>query len=218
MDILIYGTGQFADYAHYVFEHDSPHHVIGRCIHKDFWDQSDSKYECYIFEELLNTFPDRNVGIHIAIGNNTVRREIYEELKTMGFSMPSYLSSKADFWPDLEHGQNVFLAEGSIIQPFVGIGDNCILMGAKVGHHCQIEDHCLLSGAFLGGNVKVGEGAFLGLNSCIQEGTQLGPNNVVGMNATVQKNTEAAAIFKSKNITRRSDANGDVLQKRIFKA
>lgn len=70
----------------------------------------------------------------------------------------------------------------------------------------------------MGGNVKVGEGTFLGLNSCIQEGTQLGPNNVVGMNATVQKNTEAAAIFKSKNITRRSDANGDVLQKRIFKA
>ena len=91
-------------------------------------------------------------------------------------------------------------------------------MGAKVGHHSRIDDHCLISGAFLGGNVKVGEGSFLGLNACIQEGTILGPNNVVGMNASVLKNTEAAAIFKSTSSTRQSKANGNVLQKRIFKS
>ena len=64
----------------------------------------------------------------------------------MGYSLVSYVSSKAILWPNVEIGENCFVMEGSIIQPFARIGDDVTIgPGNRIGHHSVIGDHCFLA-------------------------------------------------------------------------
>lgn len=109
--------------------------------------------------------------------------------------MANYISTKAIRWKNLCLGQNVFVSEDSAIQPFIQIGDNTIIIGAKIGHHSNIGANSLLSTCVIGANVKIGNNCFLGINSSVNSNVEIGDRNIIGMGSVITKSTAELEVF-----------------------
>src|SRR5690606_4756012 len=103
----------------------------------------------------------------------------------------------------LKTGENVFISEDTAIQPFVEIGNNTILIGARIGHHSIIGSNVLLSLSFVGANCKIGNNSFIGLNSAIKPGVSIGNFNIIGMGCNIIKNTKDREVYSAPKAQKR---------------
>ena len=209
--LIIYGVGRYAEYVRYVFDHDSNFKVIGYCIETSFLEKKEfDSLPLYPFEELNKHFSSKSVALFIAVGHNSIRKRIYEESVRKGFSLPNYVSSKAITWANLKIGNNCFIGEGSTIQPFVEIEDNCILFAANIGHHSRIGKNVLVSAMTMGGNVEVGDNCFLGMNSTIAQNVKVGENTIIGMGCSIGVNTASNSVYSAKGTSKRKVSYDEV--------
>ncbi len=109
----------------------------------------------------------------IAIGDNRIRRQVYEENRDKEYM--SFLSRHAFGFPK-ELGKGSVIMPGAIIREGVTIGDFAIINSGAVVEHgvCVGSFAHLAPGCILLGNVGVGEGAFVGANSTVREGVHIG--------------------------------------------
>jgi sugar O-acyltransferase (sialic acid O-acetyltransferase NeuD family) len=213
-NLVIYGIGRLAEYAAYVFQNDSSYNVIGYCLEESYLQiKPNINKEILSFENLEKKFPNNDITLFIAVGNNIIRERIFSLAKNKNYHLATYISSKSSTWNNLEVGENCFIGEGSVVQPYVKIKDNSILFGARIGHHCVIEKHCLLSGPTIGGNVCIGEYSFLGLNSVVQQNIKIGSKNIIGMGVAIKTPTEDKSVFSAKNPTKRMVSFDDISNK-----
>ena len=84
-----------------------------------------------------------------------------------------------------------------MIQPYVEVGNNCILWsGNHVGHRTIIQDHVFVaSHAVISGYCIIGEGSFLGVNSTFNDNVSIAPSCIIGSGSLVVKNTEPEGIY-----------------------
>lgn len=199
--ILIYGVGRFAEYTAYLFEKDTSYSVMGYCIEKNYFKEEMKKglkKPLFVLEDIAQDEKVADFDIFIAVGNNEIRKIIFKKCEDLNFSIANYISSKAVKWDDLKVGKNVFVGEGSVIQPAVEIGDNSFLIGARIGHHSIIGKNALLSGSTIGGNCKIGDSSYLALNATVAQNVTIGEKNIIGMNVAIQKNTTPNSVYSAK--------------------
>jgi sugar O-acyltransferase (sialic acid O-acetyltransferase NeuD family) len=205
--IIIYGVGKMAEFIYYSFKNDSEYDVVAFCVDDAYLQNSEKTlFDLPVlgFSEIQINFPPDNHLVHIAIGRNSARSLIFEKVHKAGYSFANYICSKANVWPDLEIGRNVFIDQASIIHPYVKIGDNCILIKAGIGHHSTIGSDNLLSGTSLAGNVTIGKNCFLGLNSAIKESVQIGNNNIIGAACFISKNIlDNTIIYQERSVQKK---------------
>lgn len=206
MKVIIFGVGKLADYVHFVLTNDSPYEVVAFCIEEAFMPEIRTVRDLPIidFEQLPSVYPPDNFKIFIAVGNNSVREGIYHKVKENGYSCITYTSSKAVVWFDLSCGDNVFIGEGCILQPFVSIGSNSMLFAARVGHHCNVGNNVMLSGCVLGGNAHIGDNSFLGLNSTVNQNLKIGKANIIGVGANIGSDTNDYEVYTSNSTVKRA--------------
>lgn len=200
MKVIIYGTGKMAEFICYSFTNDSAYEVVAFCVDDDYVPPMGTTLlgiPILGLDEVIKSFPPENHKMHIAIGRNSARENIFKKVSDEGYDFANYIASKASIWPDLVVGRNVFIDQCCDIHPFVTIGDNCMLIGARIGHHCTIEHNVLLSGNILAGNVTVKNNSFLGINSSVKEDVTIGSYNIIGANIFINKPTEDDAIISN---------------------
>lgn len=201
--VVIFGVGQIAEVAHYYLTHDSEHEVVGFTVDQSYIiEKKFHGLEVVPYEELESHFPPENYMVFMPIsykGVNSLRKEKYLNAKSRGYSFVSYISSRATYY-DTPVGENCFIFENNVIQPFTHIGNNCILWsGNHIGHHSVIEDHCFLaSHVVISGSVVIGERSFLGVNATVRDNINVGTENVIGAGALILSDTEDKAVFPSK--------------------
>jgi len=202
--LIVYGIGSYAEYVAYAFDHDSEYGVVCFCIEERL------KTANEIFGKPLESFENieelYNPQLHsmfIAIGNNDLRAQFYKAAK-IKFNVVSYVSSQTRKSSNLKHGENCFIDEGCIIQPFVTIEDNCILFAADIAHHSTIKSHCLVSGAITGGNVTIGEYSYIGMKAALKQNVTLGSHNVIGMGCNIEGDTDDYAVYSHKGTVKRT--------------
>jgi sugar O-acyltransferase (sialic acid O-acetyltransferase NeuD family) len=203
-DVVIFGTRDFASLAHFYLRHDSPHNVVGFTVHRDYLPESGAFEGLPVvpFEELDARFPPASVSAFAPLSHrrmNRLREGIYHEFKTRGYSLVSYISSRATRFPDTPIGDNCFILEDNTIQPYVSIGNNVVLWsGNHIGHHSVIRDHNFVtSHVVISGHCVVESHCFLGVNATIKDQVMLAEGTLVGMGAIVARNTEPWTIFKA---------------------
>lgn len=165
------------------------------------------------FEEIERRFPPGNFSMFVAVGYarlNKVRERFFNEAKDKGYTLISYVCSKATIWDENKIGENVFIFEDNTIQPFVTIGDNTILWsGNHIGHHSTIEPHCFItSHVVVSGYCTVGSHSFLGVNATLSDRVEIGKRNVVGPGARIRKSTSDDAAYipgQTEKFTKSSD-------------
>jgi sugar O-acyltransferase (sialic acid O-acetyltransferase NeuD family) len=148
---------------------------------------------------------------------NRLREERCLDALRKGYTLGSYVSSRALTWPDLAIGGNVMIHDGVIIQPFATIGSNTILRsGCHISHHVKVGDHCFLAPcAVLGGNVSVGARSFIGLNAVIRSGLSIAEGCFIAAGAVVTTDTVADGVYRgapARHMNRRASAMEDLRQ------
>lgn len=209
--LVIYGIGRYAEYVKYVFEEDSQYKIVAFCI-ESFLQESNifSDLPLVSFEDLEEDFPPESYSLFIAVGQNEIRKRIFGEARKRNYELVNYISSKANTWKSLKLGQNCFIGEGSTIQPFVKIGDSCILFAANIGHHSRIGNHVLASAMTMGGNVQIGDNCFLGMNSTIAQNVKVGDNSIIGMGCSISRDTAPNSVYSDKGTSVRKVSSEEV--------
>ena len=198
--IIIFGTLDTAELAHWYLENDSPYTVAAFTVNKEYIKEDTFKGLPVVpFEELEQHYPPTEYRLFApmtGVKMNTLRKKIYEEGKTKGYDFVSYVSSKATVC-DNEIGENCFILEDNTLQPFTKIGNNVVMWsGNHIGHHGIIEDHVFFtSHVVLSGHCHVKERAWFGVNSTIRDYITIGEGCLIAMGFLITKNTEPNGLY-----------------------
>ena len=215
-DVVLFGIGDFAQVAREYLRDDSPHDVVAFTVHERYIEEPELRGLPVVpFERIEETHPPSAYAMFVAVGFsgvNRTRRELYEECRRTGYELITYVSSQAMRATSVEVGDNCFVFEANVLQPFVQIGSNVIVWsGNHIGHHVTIRDHCFIaSHAVISGNVTIGEETFVGVNATFRDGVTVGPRNVIGAGALIMKDTEEGAVYSSRGADPRPAKSWDL--------
>jgi len=202
--IVIYGVGKMAEFIYYSFQYDSEYEIVAFCIDDHYLAVSPNTQfgrPVLGFSDIQEQFPPNSCLMHLAVGRNDAREIIFKKVLEAGYGFANYICSKANVWPDLVTGQNVFIDQACVFHPYVKIGDNSMFIAARIGHHCSVGSHSLLSGVSLAGNVSIGDNCFMGINSGAKENVRIGDHNTIGAGCFITKNTEnGTLIYQAKTV------------------
>jgi len=200
-NIIIFGIGKIAEVAYYYLKNDTNVNIVGFTLEKNFIKNEKTKFNLPIIEyEYIETKYSPDEYLLFAPCNasnlNKFRERIYNIGKQKGYTFYTYISTKSNISTD-EIGENCFILEDNTIQPFTKIGNNCILWsGNHIGHHSVIEDHVFItSHVVISGICLIKKYCYLGVNSSLKDNIVLEEGSVIGMSASVTKNTEQNSIY-----------------------
>ena len=202
--LIIIGTGETGLIAYEYFQYDSNFDVVAFSVNKTYASQSKiNQLPVVPFETLENTYSSTEHEVFVAIGSRNLNRDrtkIYAQAKAKGFRCASYVSSKAFVWRNVKIGDNCFIFEGNILQPFVKLENNITLWsGNHIGHNTTIRNNCFISShCVISGFSEVGENSFLGVNCTIENNTKIAKDNFIGSGSIIRKNTEEKDFFQEK--------------------
>ena len=209
--VVIFGTGDIGQLAHFYLTNDSPYDVVAFCADADFITRKEFMgLPLMPSEEIVNTHPPDDYDMFVALSYkrlNEIRAQKYYEAKEKGYALISYVCSRSVIWDEVEIGENCFIFENQTIQPFVKIADNVTMWsGNHIGHHSTISDHCFItSHVVVSGHVEVGPYCFVGINSSLRDGIKLAPRTVVGAGATMVKDTIEGGVYMGVAASLRAD-------------
>jgi sugar O-acyltransferase (sialic acid O-acetyltransferase NeuD family) len=199
--LVIIGDGETAEIAYEYFTHDSNYEVAAFSIEKEFI-KKETLFGLPVipFEDIENLYNPKNYRAFVAVSSsklNRVRTKLYEQTKAKGYSLASYVSSKAFVWRNVEIGENCFILENNVIQYCAKIGNNVTLWsGNHVGHRSAIGDNCFVcSQVTIAGFCEIGQNCFLGINSCLVDGLKIAKDCVVGAGAVVLEDTFEGLVY-----------------------
>jgi sugar O-acyltransferase (sialic acid O-acetyltransferase NeuD family) len=198
---VLFGAGRVASLLRHVIEHDG-----GRTVAAFTADPEHvraAEYEglpVVPFDELERSYPPSHYDLMVSVGYhriNTLRRERFEEARARGYQLPSYVSTRAIVFPDLELGANCVIYEGAIVQSHARLGENVLLRsGANIGHHSVVGSHTYVAtGVIMGGTVRIGEQAFIGVGAVLRDQITIGERALVGAGAVVLEDVEPDSVY-----------------------
>jgi sugar O-acyltransferase (sialic acid O-acetyltransferase NeuD family) len=128
----------------------------------------------------------------IAVGDNTLRERIYNNLMKMHACIK---------FPPLIHQSAVissfsYIGEGTIVMPHAVVGPNstvgkfCIInTQSSIDHDCNMMDFSSIApNAVTGGSVKIGYRSAISIGAVIKQGLQIGDDSVLGASSYLNKN------------------------------
>lgn len=198
--IIIFGTLDTAELAHYYLSNDSDYEIFAFTVNKEYIKNNSFKGLPVVpFEEIEHIYSPKEFHLFApmtGIKMNNVRKKIYEEGKIKGYQYISYVSSKATICHN-KIGENCFILEDNTLQPFTEIGNNVVMWsGNHIGHHGKIEDHVFFtSHVVLSGHCHVKERAWFGVNSTIRDGLTIGEGCLIAMGSVITKSTDDDGFY-----------------------
>ena len=128
--VIIFGIGQIAEIAHFYLTNDSEHEVVAFTVDKEFLEKEKfHNLPVIAYEELIEKYPPNEYKMLIPISYkkvNKLRVQKFVDAKSKGYECVSYISSKATYY-NTPVGENCFIFENNVIQPFTKIGDNYVI-------------------------------------------------------------------------------------------
>lgn len=160
-----------------------------------YYDLQEKKFNPYNLKYLGNEEKISSNSIpFIAIGDNYIRSQVYQKLKTKKIHLKrnlihpdSTISSSAIIEGQIYIGSRVILNS----QSKIAVG--CIInSGAIIEHDCSIGKFTHIApGAIVTGNVSIGDNCLIGANSTILPNIKIGDNAIIGAGSVVVKNIES---------------------------
>ncbi|WP_029232408.1 acetyltransferase [Butyrivibrio sp. VCB2006] len=202
LKIVLWGTGQLSEVAYFYISREARYEVIAFCMDSEYI-KCEEFHGCPVvaFEKLEEKYLPSECKLLFLISYNDMNRlreKKYLDAKRRGYDFISYVSPNCTYYGS-EIGENVFIFENNVIQPFSKIGNNVILWsGNHIGHHSYIQDNCFIaSHVVVSGAAVIGNNSFLGVNSTIRDNIRIGSFNLIGAGATILKDTNDYEVFKA---------------------
>lgn len=201
--IVIFGAGELAEVADFYFAADSQRQVAAFTIDGAHLNaQSWLGRPLIAFEEIAVRMPPSEYDFFVAVGYsklNALRQEKCLAAAALGYSLVSYVSSRATIFSNVRHGWNCFILENNTVQPFVTIGNGVTMWsGNHIGHHSSIGDFAFISShVVISGGVKVGERTFIGVNSTTNDRISIGNRCVIGSGSLMTKDVPDEGVISA---------------------
>lgn len=199
--LVVFGSGDIAQLAHYYFSTDSSYEIAAFTVDSAYVTESEFCGRPLVpFEEVADRYSPESNECFVALSYsklNRIRKEKYLAAKAMGYRMASYISSHATVLNDGRIGDNCFILEDNTIQPFAVIGNNVTLWsGNHIGHHSTIHDHCFIaSHVVISGGVEIAESCFLGVNATLRDHIKVGEKCVIGAGTLLLADAEPEGVY-----------------------
>ncbi len=198
--VVLFGNRTEARTVYYDLTYFSHHEVVGFTVDREYLAE-DTFLQLPIvpFDEVTTVFPPGAHEMFIAIGYasvNRLRADRYLQARKMGYSLLSYVSSRATIYPEVQIGDHCRISHNCVVFPGSRIGNN-VAIGADcvIGHDVTLGDHCFLSsGVGVSGGVTMGPYCFLGTNATIRNRIQIGRECVIGAGALILENLEDQCV------------------------
>ncbi len=176
---------QAGDYTDIVFLDDS----AAECKHTAHWPIVDT------VEHWINY--RQEADFIVALGNNTVRANIQQQLQASGVNIATIVHPTAAISKHCHLGKGVVVFANAVVNVNTNIADGCIInTGATVDHDCHIGQYCHLSpGVNIAGGVCVETKSWLGIGSSVIEGITIAENSQMGAGAVVTQNTKSGFLY-----------------------
>ncbi len=141
----------------------------------------------------------RNASVGVGtVGVSGKRRALYETVRSMGFSVPPLIHSRAYVSGSARIDDGVQVMAAAVVQAGSWVGENSIInTGSVVEHDCLIGSHVhVCPGVVMCGGVRTGDGAFIGAGATIINGVSIGSGSVVAAGAVVTRDVPPGATVK----------------------
>lgn len=216
--LLIVGASSFAEVACELFDAAGEYEVVGFAVHAAFRNKDELLGRpVHAIETITASCPPADCEAFVALTYgelNRVRTRLCQEMKAKGYALAQYISPAAFVWRNVKIGENSFVFENNVIQPFCHVGANVILWsGNHIGHHSTIQDNVFIaSHVVISGHVTVGRNSFLGVNATVADTVTVAEDSWIGPNALITKDTEAGGMYRAE-----STAKANVGSLRFFR-
>jgi len=199
--LVIFGAGDIARIAHYYFENDSEHDVVGFTVDAAYREADTFLDRPLVdFESVGEHFGSDSHKMFVALSYarmNHVRADVVGRAKAQGYELVSYVSSRCSYLSQHPPGENCFILEDNTIQPFVTIGNNVTLWsGNHIGHDSVIEDHVFIaSHTVVSGNCVIKPYCFIGVNATLHNSVTVAEGTLIAAGTIVPKDTEEKGVY-----------------------
>ena len=217
--IVIFGTGELAQRIFFYLK-NSEDEVVAFSANKSNIDSNELLGLPVVeFENIEQKYPPEKFSMFIALAYsdmNKKRAKFFDEAKSKGYELYSYVHPSTKIWDEFEMGENCFILAENIIQPFVKIEDN-VLIGSNnlISHNTVIEKNCFLtSNITLGGHITIGANSFVGLSATINQRVKIGKECIIGAGTLITKDVNDREVYaqnSSKKLPQSSSEIGDMI-------
>ncbi|MBX9570447.1 MAG: acetyltransferase [Candidatus Obscuribacterales bacterium] len=203
-DLVIFGNKDIAELALFYFSKDSQFRPVAFTVDNEFITGEDLFGLPQVpFEQVQDHFSPDTHSMFVALSYtqlNQLRRAKCNQSVEKGYSLATYVSSKASVWDRNQIGHNGFILENVVVQPFAQIRNNVtIWSGTHIGHHTVIEEDCFItSQVVVSGGVTVGQGSFIGVNATLRDHISIGERCVIGAGAWISASIESEGVYITK--------------------
>jgi sugar O-acyltransferase (sialic acid O-acetyltransferase NeuD family) len=199
--LVIIGAGETANLAYEYFTCDSDWKVNAFAINSRYMTTDHFRGLPVVpLESIENMYPPDTYTLFVALGSGHLNRDrtnLYKNLKMKGYVFASYISSQAFIWRNVEIGENCFILENNILQPFTKVGNNVIMWsGSHLGHQSKIGDNCFItSHVVISGFCEIGKNCFIGVNTSIADHVKIADDNFIAMGMSINKSTQPDRVY-----------------------
>src|SRR5262245_2668900 len=103
--VVVFGSGEIAQLAHYFFTHDARYPVAAFTVDAAYLTSASfCDLPVVAFEEIEHRYPPAQYDMFVAVSYakvNSLRADKFHAARNKGYSLVSYVSSRATTWPDL---------------------------------------------------------------------------------------------------------------------
>jgi sugar O-acyltransferase (sialic acid O-acetyltransferase NeuD family) len=133
----------------------------------------------------------------VALGNNQLRKQIFFQLKSSGWTPAVVLHPTSVISPSASFGAGTVLFARAVVNANSRVGENCIInTGATIDHDCLVGDHAHVApGCNLAGGVTLGEGALASIGSAVIQEVTLGAWSRLGAGGVATEDVPANATW-----------------------
>jgi len=214
--IVIFGTGELAQRIFYYLK-DTEDEVVAFSANKANIDSNELLGLPVVpFEDVEKKYAPDKFSMFIALAYsdmNKKRRKFFDEAKSKGYGLYSYVHPSTKIWDEFEMGENCFILAENIIQPFVKIGDN-VLIGSNnlISHNTIIGNNCFLtSNITLGGHITIGENSFVGLSATINQRVKVGEECIIGAGTLITKNVNDKEVYAENSSKKLPQSSSEII-------
>lgn len=164
-------------------------HVVGFC--DSAMDPDDNvngiKVVGRVPADLPSSFDVSKTWAFAALGDNARRMEVLNEIKALGFQIPTLVHPTASVSPSAEIGEGTVVVAQVAINANASVAEACILnTGCSIDHDNVLEAGVqVCPGVHAAGGVVFGEQAFVGTGASIVPGVRIGARAIVAAGAVV---------------------------------
>ena len=138
----IYGLGTHAILSHYYLTQFMGLNVRGYCIMSEYNTlERLSDLPVFDYDEIIYNAESQSCRVVIGVGYqrmNRLRTELYHQLCNAGISVQNVIGLDEKHLGHGSMGNGLFIDHGSMLHPFVDIGNNVVIVTSDIGHHSVI--------------------------------------------------------------------------------